>query len=248
VAVEVAVAAEPGESGDEKKSGGGLGAWGSRATARELTLAAIPLSVSIAWYEVGLKNLRNLAWILAYADHTGRMSRRKRTKMDVAALTRTWVEVIVGLSTAHHQQEHNAADHQTDDLLGPILLAPIAQVREFAQTLGAALEADERVPFMVWASFRRVVEPVLLKGPDSAGITLRTEMAQEIAELVEGKIERGDLIAAIAGALQWRGLTALTEVKTAVEAGGRPRLRGRESCLFLAIQDADEKEVALVML
>ena len=54
-----------------------------------------------------------------------------------------------------------------------------------------------------------------------------------------------ELVAAIAGALQWRHPAALERVKEGLAKGGRPRIKGRESCLFLEIEGVPDALVVL---
>jgi hypothetical protein len=208
-----------------------------RMSAREWMLCALDLMVQAAWWEVGCQKVRELYLVLAYADWHSHTGRKRRIPMNVDALVAQWVEVIVELATAHDHARRTAADHQTDDLLGPLLTAPIAQIRQFGQQLAAALKADPRVPFLIWSSFERVLEPLILKGPDGELLALKTQLAAEIATLVERGLDREELIVAIAGALQWRAPSRLEAVKAKLEQGEKPRIRGRESCLFLEAGD-----------
>ena len=209
--------------------------------AREAALMALDLTIQGIWWEYGCQCVRTLANTLAYADwRRSRMQRDspRRKPVNVPELVEQWLDVLVGLSTAHDPEARTRADHDTDELLGPLLIAPIGQIREFARSLAARLEADERVPFLVWSSFRKVVEPIIAAGPESAAIELRKQLAEEIAALVARDLNQAELVAAIAGALQWRDPAKLEAVKTGLEAGGKPRIRGRESCLFLEVGDA----------
>jgi hypothetical protein len=63
-----------------------------------------------------------------------------------------------------------------------------------------------------------------------------------VADAVEKNLDRGQLVEAIAGALQWRSGERLEAVKQRLDAGEKPRIRGRESCLFL---EAGEEVVVL---
>lgn len=203
--------------------------------AREWMLGAVDMMAKVAWYEVGLKPFREMALLIAYAHHHGRMTSRGVKPLDIEHMVSIWVETVVGLSTRHTHAEYTEADHTTDDLLGPLLTAPIKDIRAFATRLGKALEADERVPFMVWSGFQRVVLPILEQRPDGEVIALKKDLAAQVAELAEKGLDRGDLVQAMAGALQWRSPEALTKVKGALEAGEKPRIKGRESCLFLEV-------------
>lgn len=203
----------------------------TKVSARDLALGALDLTIMACWWEIGLEDFRRLAYLIRYADH--HPGRRKRRAMDIDKMVGLWTEVIVDLSTAHDHARRTAADERTDELLGPLLAAPVTQIREFAQKLATRLREDERVPFLVWSSYQRIIEPLILKGPDGPVIELKKRLATEIAEQVEQGLDRAELVAAIAGALQWRHLETLGRVKEKLEQGEKPRLKGRESCLFL---------------
>lgn len=206
-----------------------------QVTARQMARSSLDLIHKASWYEIGLKPFREMALLIRYGGTSRRMTSRGVTPVDIDHMVSIWVETVIGLSTHHTHAEYTAADHTTDDLLGPLLTAPIRQVREFAAKLGRALEDDERVPFMVWSGFQRVVLPVLQGRPDGEVIELKKHLATEVAELAEKGLDRGELVAAMAGALQWRSSEALTKVKGALEQGEKPRIKGRESCLFLEV-------------
>jgi hypothetical protein len=215
---------------------------------REALLTAVDVAVKLSWEHTGLRKVRDLAVLLAYADWRVRDGCRgggRKTTMDVDEMVTVWADVLVGLSTAHAQQDHTNADHLTDVLLGPLLTAPVAQLRQFAERLGDRLEADERVPFMVWMGFKRVVLPMFASRPPGEVVALKTALAKEVAELAERGLDRGQLVAAIAGALQWRGAETLTKVKDALESGHTPKLEGRESCLFLTVEGVEGLRVVL---
>jgi hypothetical protein len=215
---------------DEARLAGIFGGW----TVRDHVVGAVDTMVKVGWWHIGCKPIRTLALLLEYADqHPGRGS--KRVPMDNDAMVSKWVESIVGLSTGHSHAAHTAADHETDEMLLPMLSAPIAQIRTFAVKLGEALERDERVPFMVWSGYRRIVEPLILKSQDGEVLELKKQLASEIAEMTERGLDRAELVQAIAGALQWRNPNSLARVKGALEAGEKPKIKGRESCLFLEV-------------
>lgn len=202
---------------------------------RDVAVGALDMVHKVAWWEIGLQKLRDLRALLLYAHLRPHTGRKRRPSVDVDYMVGKWVDVFVGLSTAHSHAEFTDADHETDEILLPMFSAPVAQIREFAQKLGARLESDERIPFMVWSGYRRVVEPVLLKAPDGDVLALKKHLAAEIAEMAEKGLDRAELVEAIAGALQWRPPESLEKVKTALAAGEKPRIKGRESCLFLEV-------------
>jgi hypothetical protein len=158
--------------------------------------------------------------------------------LDVPDLVAQWVESIVALATAHDHEARSRADHTTDDLLRPLMSAPIADLRAFAVALTTQLRADQRVPFLIWSGFERVIAPLVKLSPEGEILELREQLANEVAELVEKDLDRAQLVQAIAGALAWRDPKALTAIKSGIEAGAKPKLRGRESCLFLEVGSA----------
>ncbi len=214
-------------------------------SARDWAVGSLDAIVKLAWLQVGMQPLRDLATVVWYADWRRDQMKRdspRRKPVDVDDLVKKWVEVVVGLSTTHSHADYTASDYRTDELLGPLLTAPIAQIRQFGQRLAAALEADHRIPFLVWSSFKRMIEPVILKGPDGELLSLKKDLAARVADAVEKNLDRGQLVEAIAGALQWRSGERLEAVKQRLDAGEKPRIRGRESCLFL---EAGEEVVVL---
>lgn len=162
------------------------------------------------------------------------MGRKRRVPMDVAKVVAGWVEAVVGMSTAHDKDDYDAHDARADELMGPLLAAPVAQVREFYEALRAALRADKRVPMLVYMGFEAWGEVVVKDAPDEAVKRLKNKLAGEIADLVEGDI-RDQIPEAVKRALRWRDPETLATVKERLEAGEKPKLRGRQSCLFLEL-------------
>lgn len=197
--------------------------------------------VTLMSSEYAYAKARTLALLLDYEHRRvvagGRSGRRKKEPMDVEAMVESWTEVLVALATAHDHETRSRADHQTDDLLRPLLNAPIGQLRQFSAGLAKRLRDDPRVPFMIWSGFHKVIEPLVRISPEGEVIELREQLANEVAELVEKDLDRAQLVKAIAGALQWRNPKALTAIKSGLEAGEKPKIRGRESCLFLEVGD-----------
>jgi hypothetical protein len=118
-------------------------------SARDALLSATDLCIRLGWGSLGLRNVYDLANLMDYEEWRVGWNKRgngagRRTRMDVEAMVGAWHEAIVALSTAHDPEAHNRAEHASDDLLGPILMAPIAQMREFTQRLAKALENDPR--------------------------------------------------------------------------------------------------------
>lgn len=169
--------------------------------------------------------------------------------MDVNAMVERWAKVMTGLCTAHDKDEADRYEASIDDCLTPILSAPIKQVREFYPKLLARLKGDPSIPFLVWRSYEVWIDMVLKNCPDEAVKTLKIQLAQEITELVEQDV-KDQIPEQLIRALMWRPEDALVKVKDAVvknqAAGHSPRLRGRESCLFLEIgPDHNDPEVCI---
>lgn len=215
-------------------------------SAREMAIMGPDLVTSMAWWLIGVrKPVTELAITVAYGDTYGRMTKRRVKTVDVDDLVQRWLDTLIALSTAHDAETRNRAEEQTSTLLEPLLTAPIRQVREFVQKLAARLRTDERVPFLIWSTFEKIVRPIVLKGPDGEMVVLRQDLAEEIARTVEQRMDRNELVIAIAEALQWRPPEQLRRVQEALQAGKQPRVRGRESCLFLEFDDLPDVMVQL---
>lgn len=176
--------------------------------------------------------MTNLGWIIRYGMINGMCSRRKVKPMDVPKLVKDWVEAVVGMCLAHDKDTYDAHDARADALLGPLLTAPVKQIREFYTALQEAMRADKRVPMLVWMGFEAWGEVMVKDAPDEKVKRLKNKLAGEIADLVEEPI-RDQIPNAIKRALRWRDPETLQEVKKTLERGVKPKLRGRESCLFL---------------
>ena len=183
------------------------------------------LDIAVVSNRIHQPGIRKLTQTLYAAAMLGRMSWRV-TKVKVDELVEEWLEAIVALSTAHDPDERDAADSKTDELLTPLLTAPIKQVRQLAGKLSSRLREDERVPFVVWSAFQNVVLPLLKDSPDGKIIELKKQLATEVAELVEKDLPRDDFVQAMVGALQWRGPEAL-DVPDIDEQPGFTRLLGQ---------------------
>jgi len=177
---------------------------------------------------------KELGCLLWYGT-TVEPGRRRKTRMDIAKMVVIWKAVFVGLATAHDKDEADKYEASVEDLLVPLLTAPVAQLREFAEELLLDMQKDKSVPFLVWRAFEVYVEQ-MRKAPDEEVKELKTDLARSIVELVEHDA-KADLNEAMMNALQWRSPEKLEEVKQVVErekaAGKKVRLKGRESCLFL---------------
>jgi hypothetical protein len=165
--------------------------------------------------------------------------------MDIPTMVASWHRCVLALSTGHTKDDVDHADLAMDELLGPLLTAPVAQLRVFWRALEDSLKADERVPFFVWSMFAAYGQVVVAKASDQAVIELKIHLAREIAQLVEQEIQP-DLMEALAGALQWRDPETLTNIRDAVKAGAKPRVVGRQSCLFLTVSH-DGKDYCVML-
>ena len=169
-------------------------------------------------------------WYTSTVTHT----RKRRTPMDIPAMVQGWHQAILAMSTGHDKTTVDHAEFAIEELMLPLLAAPVKQLREFWNALERTLQADPRVPFVVWKTMTLYGEGVVRQAKDQAIITLKTQLAQEIAELVEKDIQP-DILEALVGALKWRDPATLEAMKTEIAQGAKPRLRGRESCLFLCV-------------
>ena len=53
------------------------------------------------------------------------------------------------------------------------------------------------------------------------------------------QIPREDWVNSMIGALQWRNPEKLEEIDAKLEAGHKPRVRGKESCLFMEVDGVE---------
>lgn len=220
-------------------------------SARDLMLSSYEVPRFFYKTTGAAKLLASHGALLNYWHHHPHTGRRKRPRMDIDALVARWKPVIVGLATAHDKDEADRFESQLNECLSPILTAPIRDVREFARRLVTALKEDPAVPFLVWRAYEIWVSEFVAKAGDGDLITLKADIAQEIAALVEEDL-KPQLSTALVHALQWRSPEKLQQVKAVAEqekAAGRPaRLRGRESCLFLEMGGTEEKPEVVVQI
>ena len=155
--------------------------------------------------------------------------------MDVQQMIENWLLLIRQLATAHDVDERDSASSQLDEFLTPIIAAPVVQIREFYRELVKRMKADPSMPWAVWRLFEFWGTNVLDKIEREEIIGLKTELAKRIAENSFEQIPRGDWIASMAGALQWRDPEKLKQIDESLKAGHKPRVRGKESCLFMAV-------------
>ena len=94
---------------------------------------------------------------------------------------------------------------------------------------------------LVWMGFEAWGESAIAGAPDDESIKrLKNKLAADIAELVEEDV-RDQIPKAIARALRWRDEERLTEIKEQLETGAKPKLVGRQSCLFLEVGRGKKK-------
>lgn len=156
--------------------------------------------------------------------------------MDVDGMVNRWHTAVVALAMAHDKDEADRVEASIEECLLPLLGAPISQIRDFADRLLVTLKSDPKVPYLVWRGYEQYVELVVRNATDGGIKELKTEAATAIADMVEEDL-KPQLHEALVRALQWRSPEKLKEVAKVVAEekvkGNKPRLRGRESCLFL---------------
>ena len=84
--------------------------------------------------------------LLWYGLKCGRMTRRKRTEMNVDGLVEKWADVLTGLAVAHDKETADRYEAAIEECLTPLLAAPIKQIREFYPKLLTALKSNPQVP------------------------------------------------------------------------------------------------------
>jgi hypothetical protein len=204
--------------------------------------------ITLGLYHIILrKDFSNPGCLLAYACKTP--SRRKRVTMDVDQMVETWLPLIKKLACAHDVDEKDAASSELDEHIAPILAAPIVQIREFYRTLTGRLKSDPSVPWAVWRLFEFWGESVLDKIHGEEVHGLKKELASGIADRAIEELPRLDWREAMIGALMWRSPEKLKEIAEKLDAGEKPRLKGKQSCLFLVVGEAsqDGKQVEVML-
>ena len=206
---------------------------------------------SAKWLE---KYVDQLAVYCRYiSDRPSRGIRRKL--MNINEMANKWEALIVGLATAHDKAAHDQWEHDIDDDLTPILSAPVKQVREFYALLVKNLKANKSVPFFVWRSLEVWHDGVVKSATDQEVKELKVGLARQIADLVEEDVKR-DIGEAVVGALMWRDEKTLKEIKKTLvnsKKEGNPakvttqtRTVGRQSCLFLVVEDKGKEQVVML--
>lgn len=197
--------------------------------------------LSLTLYQIIMRQeFSDMLSLLAYAcEHP---TRRKRTPVDAMKMVETWVPLIRKLAVAHDIDEKDEASSSLDDALVPIISAPVGEIRLFYRTLIERLKDDPTIPWAIWRLFEFWGKNVLDKITKDEELKLKTELATRIAQNSIALIPRSDWVESMVGALQWRSPERLEEINAAIDAGEKPRVRGKESCLFLQV---GEKEVML---
>lgn len=176
---------------------------------------------------------RDMDILMHYGTCTVVSKGKRRTPLDVKKSIDDWMAAILVLATTHEKEDIDKAEFKMDELLTPMLTAPVAQLREFHQGLTVALREDKRIPFFMWSTFNAWSKNILDQCEGVPELKrLRKKLANEIAEMVDEEV-KPDIAKAIAGALQWRDPETLKDIKADLKAGAKPRLQGKESCLFL---------------
>lgn len=184
-------------------------------------------------YEIVLQ--RKINEFLSLVEYASAVpSRKPRTPVNVEQLVVDWKAIIMGMALSHSKKEIDEWEFKLNDLLEPFLKAPVKQIREFCAQLVASLENDQSVPFFISKSVRCYVELIVEKAKDTEVIELKKEIAGRIAHAVEGDLQP-QWVEAITNALMWRDPATLRKIEKAVKAGGKPKLVGKESCLFLQV-------------
>lgn len=183
-------------------------------------------------------------WLMYAVEHPSRGRGHKGWRKPTmttnarAALVAAWVPIIRGLSTAHGKATVDRCEFDMETHLRPLLVTKVADIRAFYAALVTALKADATIPFFVWALFESWGDVILKRAADEDVRALKKELAAEIVDLVEADVAP-DVPKAIAAALQWRSAEQLIKVRDAVKSGAKPRLVGKESCLFLEVELPD---------
>lgn len=180
------------------------------------------------------QTFRKINVLIDYAHYNPGHGRRKVPLVNIDEIVKKWVDTVYGITFSHSKDELDKWEFTINEMLTPILTAPIKEVREFYVRLVAGLKADERIPWVVWRMFEGFGSEILSKAKDEEVIELKAKLAMEIAKLAEEEI-KPQIAEAMANALMWRDPPALRRIKKALVKGEKPKLKGRESCLFMEV-------------
>lgn len=195
--------------------------------------------ISISLFQMALKNdIGDYLSLFAYGCE--RPSRgKKRIRMDVDAMVKQWLPLIKKLALAHDIDEKDAASSALDELLTPVIASPVDQLRDFYKKLTAAMKADKEVPWSLWRLFDFWGTNVLDQITSQQELVLKKEIAGRIAERSIIAVPPQDWVDSMIGALMWRSPEKLQEIEEKLEQGAKPRVRGKESCLFLQVGESE---------
>ena len=207
---------------------------------RNAVLSAWDVGTFYAKVQGGLLNRLNVMQALvSYGLTTGRMARRV-TPVRVENLVEKWHKAIVGMCTAHSKDDYDAADFQSDELMTPLLTAPIRQVRQFWVKLQRSLHEDKQVPFFVWVSFEAWGKTMVKAAEDDETcLRLKNKLAKEIADMV-GVDVKDQVPKAIERAMRWRRCRDSDRGENGSRRRRKPKMVGRQSCLFLEVGKGDK--------
>lgn len=201
--------------------------WSIADLAKQMALTGIKID------RAKLNSLRGVKALLEYGCYYQNPRGKGKIAVNIPKMIESWKEWIVTFSTAHSKADVDEAEFEIDEILAPLLTAPVRQLRQFYKGLTQALKDDKRVPLFVWSMFSAYGEAIIEgAADDEAIIRLKKKLASEIAEMVEKDV-RPDLQKALVGALMWRPSEDLQAIKADLEAGAKPHIKGRQSCLFL---------------
>jgi hypothetical protein len=191
-------------------------------------------NIPLGFYELATRNewMHRLSFLAFACEHP---SRRKRAPVDIEDMIGKWLPLIRQLAMAHDIDERDKASSQLDEYLTPIIAAPVVQIRTFYRELVKRMKADASIPWAVWKMFEFWGTNVLDKIEKEEVIGLKNELAKRIAENSFAQIPSEDWILSMVGALQWREPEKLKQIEASLEAGHKPRVRGKQSCLFLQV-------------
>ena len=196
-----------------------------------LTLSIWPLILKMQFGD------KLLGWLAYSFEHPGHG--RRKEPMDVQEMVGKWIPLVKQLALAHDVDEKDLASSTLDDLLREVITAPVKQIREFYRELTAALKKDKTVPWALWKLFNFWGENVLNNLETEQEKVLRGELAQQIAERSMEQIPVKDWVDSMIGSLMWRSPEKLEQIKASLDEGHKPRVRGKESCLFLKVGEAE---------
>lgn len=193
------------------------------------------------------KRLGKLFIPLCYGMKHSARTRRKPVNVDEHV--EKWFTAIRGLVLSHTREELQKHDFGLDEILRPMLRAPLKQLKELYAKLLQKMKEDPEIPYFVWTSLETYGESFLVGAPDDGVVKLKAGLARQIARMVEADVEP-QLSTAIVNALKWRDPENLEELRDVLKTEqGKPAskrqkasLVGRQSCLFLKV---GKKEIML---